>query len=260
MRPRGYRQKDIIKKLDEHILGQTNETFERYKLNTKAQNCDESIDSYVAALKILMKTCNFCECLKQSLLRDRIVFGIRDDLTRKRLLQERNLDLSRCIDICRTHENTTSQMKMIGDVTEDVHRVEERPPSVKKQQNYSHQNLYEQLTRPIMNDSQHGPLLIANSADEVIKGRRRCVRHWARFAARVTIAITSRDAAHLKADRECMSLTISRQTGIMTLMETTSWQCIRTNRFTASQMDPSTPRWCYRIERQFNCRLIRGQQ
>ena len=96
--------------------------------------CEEAIDAYVDALKILQKSCNFCDCLKDSLLRDRIVFGVRDNGVRKRLLQERSLDLSRCIDICRTHENTTSQMKLVTDTGEEVHRVEERRHFTNKRQ------------------------------------------------------------------------------------------------------------------------------
>ena len=67
----------IIGKMDGHILGHTNETFERYKFNTRAQHLDETTDTYVAALKNLRKTCNFCDCLQDSLLRDRIVFGVK---------------------------------------------------------------------------------------------------------------------------------------------------------------------------------------
>ena len=77
---------EIIKKMDEHILGQTNEAFERYKFNTYGQICEEAIDAYLAALKILQKTCNFCHCLKDSLLRDTTVFGVRDNGVRKILL------------------------------------------------------------------------------------------------------------------------------------------------------------------------------
>ena len=150
---------EIIKKLDEHILGQTNETFERYKFNARGQMCEEAIDAYVAALKILQKTCNFCDCLKDSLLRDRIVFGVRDNGVRKRLLQERSLDLSRCIDICRTHENTTSQMKLITDTGEEVHRVEERRHFTNKRQHGRGQfrqqkqerTTFPTPTRPIVN-------------------------------------------------------------------------------------------------------------
>ncbi len=95
-------------------MGQTNETFERYKFNARGQICEEAIDAYDAALKIIQKTCNLCDCL----LRDGIVFGVRDNGVRKIILQERSLDLARCIDICRTHENTTSLMKLITDTGE----------------------------------------------------------------------------------------------------------------------------------------------
>ena len=47
---------EIKIKMDEHILGQTNETFERYKLNDRVHMCEEAIDAYVAALKIVQKT------------------------------------------------------------------------------------------------------------------------------------------------------------------------------------------------------------
>lgn len=114
---------EITKKLDGHILGELNETFERYKFNTRAQKSDESIDSYIAALKTLAKTCNFCVCLKDTLLRDRIVLGVKDDTTRKRLLQDRKLTLAKCLDICRSYENTTSQLKVISGSGEQVHKV-----------------------------------------------------------------------------------------------------------------------------------------
>ena len=39
----------------------------------------------------------------------------------------RNLDLRKCIDICRTYENTASQLKVISGNAEDVHRVERKP-------------------------------------------------------------------------------------------------------------------------------------
>ena len=143
-------------------MGQTNETFERNKFNTRGQMCEEAIDAYAAALKILQKTCNFCDCLKDSLLRDRIVFGVRDNGVRKRLLQERSLDLSRCIDtiiLCQTHENATSHMKLINDTGEEVHRVEERRHFTNKRQygrgqfrqQKQERTTFSTPTRPIVN-------------------------------------------------------------------------------------------------------------
>ena len=115
---------NILTKLDAHILGDTNETFERYEFNTRAQKPDESIDDYLASLKTLAKTCNFCECLKTSLLRDRIVSGVIDDPTRKRLLQEGKLTLKKALDICRSYEKTANQLKFIAGKEEaEVHRI-----------------------------------------------------------------------------------------------------------------------------------------
>ena len=39
---------DITRKMDAHISEQTNETFETYKSNTRAQHREESTDTYVA--------------------------------------------------------------------------------------------------------------------------------------------------------------------------------------------------------------------
>ena len=57
---------DIIQKLDVYILGEVN------KFNTRYQKKDESIDCYVASLKMIVKSCNFCDCigLKDSLICD----------------------------------------------------------------------------------------------------------------------------------------------------------------------------------------------
>ena len=171
-------------------MGQTNEICVRYKFNARGQMCEEAIDAYVAALKILQKTCNFCDCLKDSLLRDRIVFGVRDNGVRKILPQERSIDLSRCIEICRTHENTTSQMKLITDKGEEVHRVEER------------RRFRSKKGRPFQH--QHAPMLIANSADVNMNGKRKCVQHGDKFAANATSAIISRGVALQVSVQKCM--------------------------------------------------------
>lgn len=55
--------------------------------------------------------------------------GIQDHRTPKRLLQERSLTLSRCIDLCKSSEATNLQLKMIsGAPNEDVHAVKDKRP------------------------------------------------------------------------------------------------------------------------------------
>ena len=48
---------------------------------------------------------------------------IRDDHARKRLLQERKLDLKQCIDICKSVENATTHMGVFGTQKEEIMAV-----------------------------------------------------------------------------------------------------------------------------------------
>ena len=98
----------VAQKLAEYCIGQTNETFERYVFNSRSQKEEESIDHYVSALRTLAKSCNFCQCLHDSLISDRIVFGIKEPALRKKLLQERQLTLEKAIDICKSGEQLHS--------------------------------------------------------------------------------------------------------------------------------------------------------
>ena len=128
-----YTVTDIIQKLDRHILGQTNEIFERFKFNSRSQKPDESIDSYVTCLKSLAKTCNFCDCLRDSLLRDRIVIGVLDDNLRKHLIQERGLTLTQCLDMCRSFESTSNQLQVISGKQEEINKIHKSSHKQSKQ-------------------------------------------------------------------------------------------------------------------------------
>ena len=90
----------VLKKLEAYCIVETNETYERYVFNKRDQQQGESFDSYLTALRSLIKTCNF-GILQDNLLRDRVVLGIRENSTRKKLLAESKLTLEKCISICR---------------------------------------------------------------------------------------------------------------------------------------------------------------
>ena len=78
-------------------------------LSTKSVNC------FVAELKTLAKTCNFCDCLRDSLISDHIVLGIKDEQTTKKLLRIQDLTFNGCIDICHSKEVTALHMKSLSD-------------------------------------------------------------------------------------------------------------------------------------------------
>ena len=127
----------IMKKMSEVLIGETNETYERYVFNKRDQRSGESIEAYSAALKELAKTCNFCDCMKDSLIRDRIVLGITDNATKKILLQRRKLKLQDAIDICKSSEATAAQMQAIGEEP-SVHRVDKPQNKHSSQKTVSH--------------------------------------------------------------------------------------------------------------------------
>lgn len=122
---------EIIKQFDNFAIGETNETYERYVFNSRDQKEGESIADYVGELRTLAQTCNFCTCLHDTLIRDRIVLGLRDGGTRKRLLRQGKLTLQKCIEIAKSDEVSNTQLKNMDQTTqepEDVHKVKmERP-------------------------------------------------------------------------------------------------------------------------------------
>jgi hypothetical protein len=108
--------------MDEHLIGEVNEIYERYIFNKKVQRKGETIDAFVTVLHDLAKNCHFDD-LHDSLIRDRIVIGIIDTATRQKLLSTKKLKLEDAIDIARAREATNTQLQEMDntDNTEEVH-------------------------------------------------------------------------------------------------------------------------------------------
>ena len=73
------------------------------------QQENETIEQYVTDLKLKSMSCNF-EHLVDGLIRDQIVYGIREKVVRERLLREKDLTLTRAVDICVAAETATTQL------------------------------------------------------------------------------------------------------------------------------------------------------
>ena len=100
----------ILELWESYCLGKTNIIYERYRFNNRNQDTGESIDTYASNLRSLSDTCNF-GTLKDEMIRDRIVCGVRDSSLRKKLLQVPELTLEKCIDMCRSAEGTSTQLE-----------------------------------------------------------------------------------------------------------------------------------------------------
>lgn len=103
----------VIAQFDHYCTPKINETFERYVFRTRMQGETESIDEYVADLRLKSRWCNF-GTLCDSIIKDQLVFGIRDNVVRAHLLKERDLSLEKAVIICQAFEKAIVQIKTLG--------------------------------------------------------------------------------------------------------------------------------------------------
>ena len=105
--------KEVIDAFDQRAESKKNEIVERYTFFTRDQKEGENIEAYQTDLKLKAKrTCNFAD-LENSLIRDKIVCGIRSTSMRERLLQKENLTLESCVQMCKAGEISREQVKTI---------------------------------------------------------------------------------------------------------------------------------------------------
>ena len=101
---------ELVKTLSEHFAPAPSEIVERFKFNSRIRKSGESVSTYVAELRALAANCNFKDTL-DVMLRDRIVCGINDTATQKRLLAEPKLTFKKALDIARGLETAARNVK-----------------------------------------------------------------------------------------------------------------------------------------------------
>ena len=102
--------------------------FERYRFWECKQQEGETIDQFITELKTCARCCEFGD-QHDSMIRDRIVFGVRDSRLKERLLRESSeLTLEKAASICRAGEASSSQVKELedSDKSVSVHWVENK--------------------------------------------------------------------------------------------------------------------------------------
>ena len=110
----------VLQKFAAYCQPLKNVPFERYKFYSRMQESGESYDHYQTALRQLVERCEFESIIPNQILRDKLVFGIRDSKVRERLLHEKNLSLEETDEICRSHETMVQQMRVVGDASLSV--------------------------------------------------------------------------------------------------------------------------------------------
>ena len=99
----------VLEKFESYCKPKKNVTYERFLFMSRKQKVGESITDIVA-LRNLVKNYDYGP-LTDSLVRDAIVLGVRNNKTREALLKENDLSLDTCIYIVRANERAYEQMK-----------------------------------------------------------------------------------------------------------------------------------------------------
>ncbi|UYV84236.1 hypothetical protein LAZ67_X001628 [Cordylochernes scorpioides] len=98
--------------LTKYFTPQKNIVSERFKFRQRKQNTDENIDSYVIALRELVKSCEFGN-LEEDMIRDQIIEKCYNRQLKEKLLQKDNLNLQRTIEISRMFETAKEEFRVL---------------------------------------------------------------------------------------------------------------------------------------------------
>lgn len=120
----------VVGKFHAYCNPRKNTVMERYSFWERSQKEGETIDQFVTALKNRAKNCEFGD-QKDFMIRDRIIFGVREARLKERLLRDSaDPRLERVIELCRASEASSKQVKELsGTVT--VSAITNRPKTHK---------------------------------------------------------------------------------------------------------------------------------
>ena len=111
-KPSEVEYKVLLDKTKEYFAPAPSCIVERYKFNTRVQQLDELVATYIAQLRALSTYCEFGEML-EDMLHDRIVCGISDTRIQRRLLAEPRLTYAKAVQLSQSMEAAERNSKTI---------------------------------------------------------------------------------------------------------------------------------------------------
>ncbi len=129
----------VMAKLEKYCTPKTNLTLERFHFNNCCQQPGEGIDAYLTRLKKHSKKCEF-GTLQDSLVKDRLVCGIVDNVTRERLLRDEDLNLNKAVKICKAAELVKERSKELQSAAPTVNAVQKKSAKTKTKKSWNTPN------------------------------------------------------------------------------------------------------------------------
>lgn len=87
---------------------ETNLLYKRFRFFERCQKSEETLSQYVEEIQALAKSCEF-ETLEESLVRDRVIFGIKNKKLRRQIIKQGgNPTLSEAIELCQEQNGSAT--------------------------------------------------------------------------------------------------------------------------------------------------------
>lgn len=127
----------VTEAFNKHCVSKRNVIFERARFNKRNQEPGESVESFITAVHSLAEQCDF-GAIKEDLIRDRIMVGIRDAKLSESLQLDADLTLEKAVTRVRQSVAVKKQQQilrgaeqLIGHV-ESIHKKERRSQKTPK--------------------------------------------------------------------------------------------------------------------------------
>lgn len=107
----------LTERFERYFIPRRNVIYERARFNLRSQMEHESVEEFITEVHRLAGTCDFGS-LKEELIRDRLVVGLRDKKLSERLQLDSDLTLEKAVSMARNSEAVRGQQSLIhGDGT-----------------------------------------------------------------------------------------------------------------------------------------------
>lgn len=121
----------VLSKFEAYCNPKRNITYERFQFMNRKQREGENFNCYLIELKKLAATCEY-GTMKDSIIKDMIVLGVRNNKLRENLLKDTDLTLQKATDIANAAEKAQEQASSMSTNKEDVFKISDKGRSNKK--------------------------------------------------------------------------------------------------------------------------------
>lgn len=122
-KPGEFTYAQIVTTLTAHFSPKPLLIAERFRFYKRNQEEGETVTMFVAALRKLAEHCEFKEDSLNDAIRDRLVCGLRNEATQRKLLTESNLTLARAVEISVSMEMAAKEAQQLSAATAKVMKI-----------------------------------------------------------------------------------------------------------------------------------------